>query len=73
MWVNDMDFEKLAKDANLNHLMGQVQDALAFLPMMAKMNKAYYDSLLAEGFNKDEALILVSSHGYNLHGGGGSK
>lgn len=65
-----IDFEKLAKEANVNLLMRQVQDSLAMLPMIAKMNKTYYDSLLAEGFSKDEALILVGSHGYNLHGGG---
>jgi len=45
----------------------QMNDEMAqFVELMAKLHKKYYDSLINEGFSKNEAIELVKSMGFNL-------
>ncbi len=39
---------------------------IEFLNILAKLNCAYYESLIAQGFNEDQALTLTQAHGFKL-------
>lgn len=63
-----MDFEKLAKDAHYANVKSMMEESLPMIALMAQANKKYFDDLIAQGFDKKQALELTKSHGMNFYG-----
>lgn len=68
-----MDFDQMAREAGAAQLLSTIADAIATIPILVKVNKAYYDGCIAEGFTPEQSLELTKEHGYSLRASGSEK
>ena len=52
------------------HMLDNEGVMIETIEMFAKFNRTYYQELLRQGFNQEQALRIVIGTGYTLMGGG---